>query len=168
MSGTTGDEDAFRSDFVRRFAEYWQSQGRPKAEGRIVGYLLLSDSGGVSATQIADGAQVSRGSVSTAVRRLEELGFVRQVRVTGQRHRLVAMDDDVWGNFLRNERRYLRQQRDLAQAALDRLGDGLSAAGRSRLVNMRDYMVWLDGYHDTLLAHWEAHKARRDAAAARG
>ncbi|MEY9212405.1 MarR family transcriptional regulator [Thermobifida halotolerans] len=167
MSDTAGNEDVFRSDFVRRFAEYWQSQGRSKAEGRIVGYLLLSDREGVSAAEIADGAQVSRGSVSTAVRRLEELGFVRQVQAPGQRHRLVAMGDDVWGNFLRNERGYLRRQRDLAQAALDRLGDGLGPAGRARLVNMRDYMVWLDGYHDTLLAHWEEYKERRDAAAPR-
>ncbi|KUP97094.1 GbsR/MarR family transcriptional regulator [Thermobifida cellulosilytica] len=163
MSDISGD--GFRSDFIRRFAEYWQSQGRPKSEGRIVGYLLLCDGDGVSAAQIADGAQVSRGSVSTAVRRLEELGFVRLVQVPGRRHRLVSMGDDVWGNFLRNERHYLRRQRDLAQAALDRLGDGLGEASRRRLTNMRDYMVWLDGYHNTLLARWEEYKERRDAAA---
>ncbi|TDQ54225.1 GbsR/MarR family transcriptional regulator [Actinorugispora endophytica] len=160
MPDDAGDQHAFREDFIRRFADYWQSQGRPKTEGRIVGYLLLSDREAVTAEEIADGAEASRGSVSTSIRRLEELGFVRRVRVPGRRGRLVAMDDDAWGGFLRNERDYLRCQRDLAQSALDRL-PGLGPVGRSRLVNMRDYMTWLDGYHGTLLAHWEEYKARR-------
>ncbi|MFJ9557513.1 GbsR/MarR family transcriptional regulator [Nocardiopsis sp. NPDC101807] len=163
---TDGDE-GFRDDFVRRFSEYWQSQGRPRTEGRIVGYLLLADREAVSAEEIAEGARVSRGSVSQSVRRLREMGFVEVVGVPDRRSRLVAMDEDVWGGFLRNERSYLRRQRELAASALERL-PSLSPPARNRLRNMHDYMSWLDDYHDTLLSHWEEFKAERDRGAADG
>lgn len=163
--GGTGDgTDEFRDDFVGHFAAYWQSQGRPKTEGRIVGFLLVADRDAVSAEAVAEGAGVSRGSVSQSVRRLRELGFVTLVEAPGSRSRLISMDEDVWGGFLRNERSYLRQQRDLAASALDRLPD-LGESSRNRLRNMYDYMTWLDGYHDVLLAHWEEYKATRDQAA---
>jgi DNA-binding transcriptional regulator GbsR (MarR family) len=153
-------DQEFRADFVRRFSEFWQSQGRPRAEGRIVGFLLVADRDAVGAEEVAEGAQVSRGSVSQSVRRLRDLGFVTLVEAPGGRSRLITMDQDVWGGFLRNERAYLRDQRDLARSALERL-PGLSAPARTRLRNMHDYMAWLDDYHDTLLAHWEEYKARR-------
>lgn len=155
------DADGFRDDFVGRFAAYWQSQGRPKAEGRIVGFLLVADRDAVSAEEVAEGAGVSRGSVSQSVRHLRELGFVTLVESPGSRSRLISMDEDVWGGFLRNERSYLRQQRDLAASALERLPD-LGESSRTRLRNMYDYMTWLDGYHDVLLEHWEEYKAARD------
>lgn len=155
------DTEVFRDDFVGRFAAYWQSQGRPKSEGRIVGFLLVADRDAVSAEEVAEGAGVSRGSVSQSVRRLREMGFVTLVEASGSRSRLISMDEDVWGGFLRNERSYLRQQRDLAASALERLPD-LGESSRTRLHNMYDYMTWLDGYHDVLLEHWEEYKAARD------
>ncbi|MCY9784540.1 MarR family transcriptional regulator [Nocardiopsis sp. EMB25] len=161
MSESEREEREFRADFVRRFSEYWQSQGRPRAEGRIVGFLLVADREAVTAEEVVEGAQVSRGSVSQSVRRLADLGFVTLTEAPDRRSRLITMDEDVWGGFLRNERGYLRQQRDLARSALDRL-PALSAPSRNRLRNMYDYMTWLDDYHDTLLAHWEEYKARRD------
>nr|WP_263363805.1 MarR family transcriptional regulator [Nocardiopsis quinghaiensis] len=126
-----------------------------------MGYLLVADREAVNAEEIAEGAGVSRGSVSQSVRRLREMGFADLVESPGNRSRLVTMDEDVWGGFLRNERSYLKRQRELAESALERL-PGLSAHARNRLRNMHDYMAWLDDYHDTLLSRWEEYKARRD------
>ena len=160
-----GGEEAFAAWFVARFAEFWRSQGAARSEGRIVGYLLVCGADSSSAEEIAAGAGVSRGSVSVYLRRLAELGFVRQVPSPdpAARARRYRMDEDVWGGFLRNERAYLKNQRSLAQAALDRL-PGLDGASRRRLVNMRDYMDWLDGYHEVLSAEWERFKAARGPA----
>ncbi|CAL9588926.1 HTH-type transcriptional regulator MmpR5 [Nocardiopsis dassonvillei] len=150
----------FRDDFIRRFAEHWQAQGGPRSEGRVLGYLLVADDEAVSAEQIAEGAGVSRGSVSQAVRRLHRAGFVDLVETPGERTRRVTVDEDVWGGFLRSERAYLQRQRSLAADALERL-PGLRPHARARLRNMYDYMTWLDGHHDTLLSRWEEYKAAR-------
>ncbi|MFL1377009.1 MULTISPECIES: GbsR/MarR family transcriptional regulator [unclassified Nocardiopsis] len=153
-------EQGFRDDFIQRFAEHWHAQGGPRSEGRILGYLLVADDEAVSAEQIAEGAGVSRGSVSEAVRRLRKAGFVDLVETPGERTRRVTVDEDVWGGFLRNERTYLQRQKALAADALDRL-PGLKPHARTRLRNMHDYMTWLDDHHDALLAQWEEFKAAR-------
>ncbi|SHK05252.1 DNA-binding transcriptional regulator GbsR, MarR family [Nocardiopsis flavescens] len=150
-----------RDDFIRRFAEHWHAQGGPRSEGRILGYLLVADDEAVSAEQIAEGAGVSRGSVSQSVRRLRKAGFVDLVETPGERTRRVTVDEDVWGGFLRGERAYLQRQRSLAADALERL-PGLGPHARARLRNMYDYMTWLDGHHDALLARWEEYKAARE------
>ena len=147
--------------FVDRYAEYWASQGLSRIEGRLVGYLLLSDKPGVSAEELAEATGASRGSVSTYTRRLIEIGFVRRVRFAGDRSHYFVMDADVWGGFLDNEHTYLQRQRELATVALSFLGPGGRA--RERVGNMRDYMEWLLGYYGTLREEWEAHKAARAA-----
>ncbi len=39
--------------FVERFADYWQSAGASRIEGRIAGYLLIDDTPGVTAEELA-------------------------------------------------------------------------------------------------------------------
>lgn len=161
---TNGDgtlvDDEFRTWFVEQFADYWQSGGASRIEGRIAGYLLVDESAGVSAEQLADALGASRGSVSTYTRKLVARGFVRRVRRPGDRTHYFVMDADVWGGFLENEQAYLRSQRTLAETALARVAPD-SAAFR-RVENMRDYMSWLLD-HRTLSEEWAAFKAERDA-----
>ncbi len=162
MVSETGNEDEVVDWFIDQFAQFWRSQGAAKSEGRIVGFMLVCGKDRVSADEIAKGAGVSRGSTSVYLRSLTEVGFVQ--RVPGEsKARMYTMDVDVWGSFLRNERDYLKKQRALAETALDRLPH-LDAKSRNRLVNMRDYMTWLDGYHEVLTEQWDRVKAERGPA----
>lgn len=148
-----------RAEFIERFADYWAIEGASRIEGRIAAYLLLDDSAGVSAAEMADALEVSRGSVSTITRRLESLGFIARVRAPGQRTLLHRMNPDVWGGFLARHQHYLRTQRDLAEQMLGRVSAGSPA--HTRLQNMRDYMGWL--VDDARLPEsWERFKAERD------
>ncbi len=159
----TGDDGAFRSWFIERFADYWHSQALSRVEGRIVGHLLLDDSPGVSAEAIAAAVGASRGSVSTYTRRLVDIGFVQRVRHPGDRTHYFVMKADVWGGFLENEHAYLEHQRVLAETALAQMRPGGRA--HERVQNMHDYMVWMLGFYGTLREQWEGYKAARDAQA---
>lgn len=146
---------------MERFAAYWGSRGAPLIEGRIAGYLLLDDSGGVSAEELSAVLGASRGSVSTYTRRLVDAGFVQRVRREGERTHYFVMDLDVWGGFLRAEQDYLRDQRTLAERALAVVPE--RGRAHERLRNMRDYMGWIVE-EGVLPERWEAFKAARDAA----
>jgi hypothetical protein len=70
---------------------------------------------------------------------------------------------------LASERKYLDRQRDIIGRGLavvegaGRTGTGdVDAEVRERLLNGRDYMQWLQGYHRKMLEEWEAFKAARD------
>lgn len=130
-----------RDAFIEAFARAWTSRGASRTEGRIAAYLLLDESEGVTAAQVAADLDVSAGSVSTATRSLVEAGFVHRERDPHERVHRLSMARDVWGRFLEHERPYLQAQRDLAASALPDLPPGSPA--HERLVNMHRYMAWL-------------------------
>ncbi|ORL82613.1 GbsR/MarR family transcriptional regulator [Prescottella equi] len=151
--------------FVERFADYWQSAGASRIEGRIAGYLLIDDTPGVTAEELATELGASRGSVSTYVRRLIDRGFVKLVRKPRDRTHYYAMDSDVWGGFLENELAYLENQRRLAAEALEHTDpDG---PAYERVLNMRDYMGWIID-NRMLRSEWNRFKAERDGRARAG
>ncbi|RLP82757.1 MarR family transcriptional regulator [Mycetocola lacteus] len=152
----------FHTWFVDAFAGFWQGGGGTRIGGRIAGYLLLSDADGVSADELARELDISRGSVSSHVRKLEQGGFVHRVRRPGARTHYFAMDADVWGGFLKQEQTYLANQRALAERALEHVAAGGLAHERVR--NMRDYMGWMVD-NRALDTEWARFKAERDAQA---
>lgn len=160
--GAEDAEEAFPEGFIESFAEYWQSMGSSRVEGRIAAYLMVSDSAaGVSAEELAEATGVSRGSVSSYTQHLIAMGFVRLVRRPDDRAHYYLMDEDVWAGFLDKEQGYLRSQHALAARALARTSPGGPAHERIR--NMRDYLGWLLEVQQ-LPAAWRRFKAERDAA----
>ncbi|RLP74296.1 MarR family transcriptional regulator [Mycetocola tolaasinivorans] len=160
---TPGDLETdaqFRAWFVDSFAGFWQGGGGTRTGGRIAGYLLLSDADGVSADELSRELDISRGSVSSHVRKLEQGGFVHRVRRPGARTHYFTMDADVWGGFLKQEQTYLANQRTLAEQALARVSPGGLAQERVR--NMRDYMGWMLD-NRALDTEWARFKAERDS-----
>lgn len=133
--------DDRRDEFIEAFARAWTSRGASRTEGRIAAYLLLDESDGVTAAQIAADLDVSAGSVSTATRSLVDAGFVHRERDRYARVHRLSMASDVWGRFLEHERPYLQMQRDLAARALPGVPPGSPA--HERLTNMHRYMAWL-------------------------
>ncbi|MEW2492636.1 MarR family transcriptional regulator [Streptomyces nodosus] len=153
--------DEFPDWFIESFADYWQSMGSSRIEGRIAGYLMASEATeGVSAEELAKAVGASRGSVSTYTRSLVAAGFVRLVRRPDDRAHYYVMDEDVWAGFLDKEQQYLRGQRALAARALARTTPGGPAHERIR--NMRDYLGWLLEVQQ-LPEAWRRYKAERDA-----
>lgn len=152
-----------RLALVEEFGLAWTAGGAPRMEGRVIGYLLLSEAPHVSAGHLARELHASAGSMSTTTRRLEEAGFIHRHAIPGDRRHHYRMEDDVWGSFLAGERKYLFRSARFAEDALDLVGPGESPTHR-RLQNMRDYFEWLAGYHRQMLAEWAEVKARRDAA----
>ncbi|MFE2938929.1 transposase [Streptomyces sp. NPDC059255] len=151
-----------REAFVEEMGLLWEAAGSGRMDGRILGYLLITDIPYVSSGKLAEALKVSAGSVSLATRRLVEAGFLKRHAVPGERSRYFRVDDDVWGSFLAGERRYLDRQHQLAEQALELLGPE-EEAPRRRLRNMRDYMSWVRGGHQDLLARWREYQRRSDA-----
>ncbi len=150
--------DDSRMAFVERFADHWAARGAPRIEGLIAGYLLVDDSAGVSAAELAERLGISAGSVSTYTRQLIKGGFISLVRKKGQRSHFYVMSDDVWAGFLAAEQEYLRNQQALAAELLPHVPEGGPSWRRVR--NMRDYMTWL--IDERLPETWEDIKAQRD------
>jgi DNA-binding transcriptional regulator GbsR (MarR family) len=161
-TATTGEREAHERHVLlaEEFGLVWEEFGMLRMDGRVLGYLMLSDAPHVSSAELRDALQASAGSISTTTRRLKQWGFIRQVAVPGERSHFYRAADDVWGAFLAAEDKNYRRARDFADHVLRGLEDGNELA-RLRFENMRDYHEWLESHHRTISELWEEHKRTR-------
>lgn len=156
-------DDERRMELVEELGVIWTGRGSSRMEGRVLGYLMLSNAPKVSSAELCRALRASTGSISTATRVLSADGLIKRVSVAGERSYFFAVEDDIWGAFLAGERPHLARRERFAAHALDVLRPG-DDGPRRRLVNMRDYMGWLATYHRQILADWDAFKRERDGA----
>lgn len=151
-----------RASLVEEIGLLWEELGMLRMDGRVTGYLMLSNAPYVSTTELREALSASAGSISTTTRRLKEFGLIHQVAVAGERRHFFRADEDVWGTFLAGESKAYIRARKLAERVLDVLGEADSDP-RTRFQNMRDYHEWLVEHHKFLFERWEEFKRRRAA-----
>lgn len=166
MSETHDEAEDQRERFRRQFAEdisiIWEMAGTSRMDGRVLGYLMIMDRPFISSADLAAALGASTGAVSMSTRRLIDTNFIRRHSVPGDRNHYFAAEEDPWGSFLANERRYFEKEIRVLEAGLSWLDPGDDAA-RVRLTNGRDYLEWVQDYHHKMLKDWQAHKRARQA-----
>ncbi|SDP37226.1 hypothetical protein SAMN04515671_3925 [Nakamurella panacisegetis] len=143
--------------FINAFSENWHSSGQGRMEGRVLAYLLVVSADKVSSAELADALGAGSGAISMATRALVEQGFIRRLRVAGDRSHYFAAAEDVWGGFLSAERRWVHRM----QSVLDNARKEMSLAPTAdrRVQVAAEYMNWLGSYNLTMLRDWHAHLA---------
>ena len=99
MSDATDDLASQRTAFVEKIGVIAQIDGLPRAAGRVFG-LLVWEGGAVAFGDLARRLDLSRGSVSSSVRLLEERGVVRRVARSGDRQDWFEMMPDPFSALL--------------------------------------------------------------------
>ena len=142
------------SRFIERFAGVLIDGGVPRMPARVFGALLCSDSGRMTAAELADALQVSPAAVSGAVRYLVQTGLIERVREPGSRRDVYSLGSDPWYEALyRREPLIGRWERALA--------DGVAAVGADtpaghRLQDSAAFFTFLADELPALLARWRA------------
>lgn len=98
--------------FVERMGVYWESDGLPRIAGRIFGLLLVSP-GACSLDDIAETLGVSKASVSTDARLLDQLGFLERTSRSGDRRDYYRVSDNFVARALEIRLERLRKVRGL-------------------------------------------------------
>jgi len=114
ISDTT-THDTTRLEFIELVGRIVQADGLPRTAGRLLGFLIF-EGAPVAFGDLADRLQVSRGSISSSTRMLEEFGLIRRVTKAGERQDFFELEDDPYSNLLNRAR--ARAQR--AKEAVER------------------------------------------------
>lgn len=96
------------SDFVEAMGVLWESEGLPRIAGRIFGYLVVQ-ADACSLDDLAAGLGVSKASISTDSRRLEQLGLITRVSRPGDRRDYYVLDPEAPASGLEIRLRQLRR-----------------------------------------------------------
>jgi predicted transcriptional regulator len=103
-------------DFVESIGVLWEADGLPRIAGRIFGYLIVQPEPS-SLDELAVGLGVSKASISTDARRLEQLGLITRISLPGDRRDYYTIDADAPATGLEMRLRNLRRfDRTLSEA----------------------------------------------------
>jgi DNA-binding transcriptional ArsR family regulator len=122
------DAEAVR-EYEETFTTVLMGSGMPKMMSRVMACLCLTDSGSLTASELAQRLRVSPASVSKAVAFLDSQGLVRREADEGRRERYVV-DDDVWYRSMMASARSIAQVVEIARQGVGVLGPGSPAAAR--------------------------------------
>jgi len=118
---------------VREYGELFTTvvaaSGMPLMMSRVMACLMLTDSGSLTASELARRLQVSPASVSKAIAFLDSQGMIRRERDEGRRERYIV-DDDVWYQSMMAAARSTAQLVETARQGVAVLGPGTPAAVR--------------------------------------
>ena len=145
--------------FVERFALTLREAGMAPMPARVFAYALADDADRYTATELADGLQVSPAAISGAVRQLVQWGLLRREREPGTRSDLYVLDDrDLWSRFIQVELAQLKRFEDVVGTGVGDLGT--ERPGGRRLAETQDFFAFLGRTLQAAVERWPAERDR--------
>ncbi len=133
------DPEAVRA-YEEVFTTVQMANGMPQMMARVMAALVVTDSGSLTAAELARHLQVSPASISKAVAFLDGQGLVRREKGDGRRERY-TVDDDIWYQAMIASARAALQVVRTAREGVAVLGPGTPAA--TRLENVARFMDYV-------------------------
>lgn len=119
-------------NFVERLGFITQAEGMPRIAGRIMGFLVIYG-GPFSFADLAERLQVSRGSISTNSRLLENLGVIERVAQPGDRQDYFQIRRKPYVALLKGSLSRLYKAREVVEEAKENLQDDDWTDAKGRL-----------------------------------
>lgn len=129
-------------ELCEAFGRLFEGTGNTRIAGRLVGWLLLCDPPEQTPAQLVEVLGISKASVSTELRWLEQLGVVERTTLPGDRRSYWHIATAAWADLMERRMRMLDRSIELADQGLALLEHEPSVR-RMRLTEMRRVHVQL-------------------------
>lgn len=121
--------------FVEKIGTFFETQHLPRIAGMILGWLLICDPPVQSAKAIGESLGISKGSVSTTMRLLSEMGMVEKVGQVGIRGDFYRIHPQTGEHLLLARQREFINLHNLVNEGLELINSSDPAA-RQRLLDL--------------------------------
>jgi DNA-binding transcriptional regulator GbsR (MarR family) len=155
MISRMADDNLLRA--VDRFAQTLELSGMPRMAARVFAYVLAEDSDRYTATQLAEGLQVSPAAVSGALRYLLDTRLLFREREPGNRSDLFRVyDEDVWRAIISARIPLIEHFVTALEPAIEMLAPG--SPGRRRMEETREFFRFTIRETTDMLERWSAYR----------
>jgi DNA-binding transcriptional regulator GbsR (MarR family) len=145
--------------FVEHFASALTDAGLQRMHARVFAVLHGTDSGRLTAAEIAERLQVSPAAVSGAVRYLIGFNLIRREREPGSRRDTYVVDNDSWYEAIVNRDEVILRWQVSAKKGIEALGAD-TPAGR-RMAESLAFFEFINDELRELIVKWQKVKAER-------
>lgn len=142
--------------FVEQFALLLADAGLQRMPARVFGALIVTESGKLTATEIADTLRVSPAAVSGAVRYLVQVGLIVKRRDPGERRDHYEVTDDMWYEAYANRDKQMDQWARLMAEGVAAVGPDTKAGWR--LETSRQFFEFLRDQLPELMRKWREYQ----------
>ncbi len=155
-SASPREDEAEVAAFRERFASVLTDIGMPRMPARIFAALFVTDSGRLTAAELAETLQVSPAAISGAVRYLGQLNMASREREPGSRRDHFLVRDDLWQQTIARRDQMLDRLEDNLRDGIRALGAGTPAA--TRAAETVAFFEFLRVEMPKVLAKWYEHR----------
>jgi DNA-binding transcriptional regulator GbsR (MarR family) len=148
-------------DYIERFAAVLVVAGFPPMPARVFVALLVTDSGHLTAAELARLLQISPAAVSGAVRYLIQTGLVHKERVPGSRRDYYRMPANMWDDMLRMRDQVMARWTAMVREGIELVGPDTPAG--VRLAEQAAFLEFASSQLADVLDRWDKHRAGRAA-----
>ena len=145
-------------DYIERFAAVLVAAGFPPMPARVFVALLVTDSGRLTAAELAETLRISPAAVSGAVRYLIQLGLVHKERVPGSRRDYYRMPGTMWDDMIRMRDQVMARWTALVREGIELVGPD-SPAG-ARMAEQADFLDFATRELSEILKRWQEYRGR--------
>ena len=147
------------SQFVERFAGVLANSGVPSMSARVMGRMLVSPTGTMTASELAESLQISQPAVSGAVRQLLQVSFITRERLPGSRKDQYRIRDDVFMAILERRNQALTEWASSSRTGADLFGPD-TVVGR-RLSEAAEFFTFVHNDLEQTMKDWRAQHPRQ-------
>lgn len=126
-------------EFVEQLGLIAQADGLPRIAGRILGFMVVHG-GPFSFSELSVELKISRGSVSTNTRLLENLGVIERTTRPGERQDYFRLRDDPYTELMRGLQARMKKASDTVAETKKKLPAG-NKAMQKRLSDLADFYL---------------------------
>lgn len=153
---STARDDAAVARFVDAFTTALVDGGMPRMPAAAFATLLATDDGGLTAEQMAERLQASRGGVSGAFTYLDRVGLTARERVPQSRRHRHVLRDPSWYETVVQRERLLDAWTQVSRQGVEALGAD-TPAGR-RVGETLAFFEFLQAEMPLLIERWRAQR----------
>jgi DNA-binding transcriptional regulator GbsR (MarR family) len=137
---------------------FFQEQGLPLMDGRVLGWLMVCEPAHQSAEELAAALQVSRGAISMSMKMLTGAGAVERYKLPGVRRLYYRLRPGFWLREAEDKARLAVQWRDLMERGLTLMAEE-HPDRRNRVQEARDMYAFLADEYARIKDVWLARRA---------
>jgi DNA-binding transcriptional regulator GbsR (MarR family) len=154
--GHVADEQAVRA-YAERYAAVLVEAGIPRMPARVFAALTVTDSGRLTAAELAQMLHASPAAISGAVRYLAQVHLVSRQHEPGSRRDQYQLRDDVWQDAILDREPLMARWVDSAREGAQLLGPGTPAGARLR--EAQHFYEFVLKEMPAMLDRWRAHRS---------
>jgi DNA-binding transcriptional regulator GbsR (MarR family) len=151
------NRDKSRSGFIERFAAVLTESGFPRMPARVFAALLATDSGRLTAAELAGLLHVSPAAISGAVSYLVQVNLASREAEPGSRREHYRVHNETWYEAIASKDQVLDRCERSLREGIDVVGRD-TAAG-ARIAETLAFFEFIQTELPAMLERWRARKA---------